>query len=204
MIVTAVEPRRKSLSALYIDGEFALKLDTAILLKNRIVAGIEITDEELFELIKESDFHRAKEKAMWLISYRDHTCGELMEKLKRDFSEEASEAAVTKMVELRLMDDEAVARRYAAELHNVKHLSPKSIKYKLLGKGIDKDLAESIVDELEIDPIEEIKILIEKKYLKNLSDEKGIRRTFSALGRAGYHYGDIKAAMAPFLGEEYF
>ena len=41
MVVTAVEPRRKSFSALYIDGEFAMKLDTETLLANHIRAGVE-------------------------------------------------------------------------------------------------------------------------------------------------------------------
>lgn len=203
MVVTAVEPRRKSLSALFIDGEFALKLDTATLLENRIVSGVELTDEELHELILKSDLRRAKEKALWLISYRDHTCAELLGKLKKDFSEEAAEAAVAKMLELRLMNDEAVARRYASELHNVKHLSAQSIKYKLIAKGIDKDTAEEITEELMIDPVEEITLLIEKKYANKLTDEKGKRRAFAALQRAGYHYGDIRAAMAPFLEEQY-
>lgn len=203
MVVTAVEPRRKSLSALFIDGEFALKLDTATLLENRIVSGVELTDEELHELILKSDLRRAKEKALWLISYRDHTCAELLDKLKKDFSEEAAEAAVAKMLELRLMNDEAVARRYASELHNVKHLSAQSIKYKLIAKGIDKDTAEEITEELMIDPVEEITLLIEKKYANKLTDEKGKRRAFAALQRAGYHYGDIRAAMAPFLEEQY-
>ena len=203
MVVTAVEPRRKSLSALFIDGEFALKLDTATLLENRIVSGIELTDEELHELILKSDLRRAKEKALWLISYRDHTCAELLNKLKKDFSEEAAEAAVAKMLELRLINDEEIARRYASELHNVKHLSAQSIKYKLIAKGIDKDTAEEITEELMIDPVEEITLLIEKKYANKLTDEKGKRRAFAALQRAGYHYGDIRVAMAPFLEEQY-
>ncbi len=203
MVITAIEPRRKSLSALYIDGEFALKLDTETLIENRIKAGLDITDEKLCELVKKSDAKRAKEKALRLISYRDHTTFELCEKLKKDFSAGAAEAAVAKMVELRLMDDEAVARRLCADLHNLKHLSPQSIKYKLTVKGIDKELAEEIIEELEIDPVEEITLLIEKKYSKNLFDEKGKRRTFSALQRAGYHYSDIKSAMAPFLEEDF-
>ena len=203
MVVTAVEPRRKSLSALFIDGEFALKLDTATLLENRIVSGIELTDEELHELILKSDLRRAKEKALWLISYRDHTCAELLNKLKTDFSAEAAEAAVAKMLELRLINDEEIARRYASELHNVKHLSAQSIKYKLIAKGIDKATAEEITEELMIDPVEEITLLIEKKYANKLTDEKGKRRAFAALQRAGYHYGDIRAAMAPFLEEQY-
>ncbi len=31
MRITAIEPRRKGLSAVYIDGEFAMKLDTQTL-----------------------------------------------------------------------------------------------------------------------------------------------------------------------------
>ena len=201
MVVTAVEPRRKSLSALFIDGEFALKLDTATLLENRIVSGVELTDEELHELILKSDLRRAKEKALWLISYRDHTCAELLDKLKKDFSEEAAEAAVAKMLELRLMNDEAVARRYASELRNVKHLAAQSIKYKLTAKGNEKENTEGITEELMIDPVEEITLLIEKKYANKLTDEKGKRRAFAALQRAGYHHGDIRAAMATFLEE---
>ncbi|MDO5123910.1 MAG: regulatory protein RecX [Eubacteriales bacterium] len=203
MVITAVEPRRKSLSALFIDGEFAMKLDTATLLENRISPGLEITDEQLHELIFKSDLRRAKEKAMWLISYRDHTTAELLKKLKKDFSEEASKAAVERMVELHLMNDEDVAKRYASDLRSIKHLSPQSIKYKLIEKGIDKETAEVIVEELSIDPVEEITILIEKKYSKNLRDEKGIKRTFAALQRCGYHYGDIKSALRPFLEDIY-
>ena len=41
MIITAVEPRKKGLSALYIDGEFAVKLDTEVLLAHRFDVGRE-------------------------------------------------------------------------------------------------------------------------------------------------------------------
>lgn len=73
MIVTAIEPRRKSLSAIFIDGEYALKLDTETVIAERLKIGEEIDDERLHELIKASDTKRAKEKALWLISYRDHS-----------------------------------------------------------------------------------------------------------------------------------
>lgn len=194
MIVTAVEPRRKSLSALYIDGEFAMKLDTQTLLEYRIKPGTELDDEELHSLLIASDTRRAKEKALWLISYRDHTSKEIYDKLCRDYSEDAANTALERLKELGLINDEAFAKRFAAELHS-KHCSPSDIRYKLISKGIDRDSADAIVDELEIDPREEISALIEKKYLRNLGDEKGIRRTFSALERAGFKYSDIKSVL---------
>ncbi len=202
MTVTAVEPRRKGLSALFIDGEFAMKLSTHTLAENRITAGCELDDEQLHNLVKLSDLHRAKEKALWLISYRDHSSKELLEKLMKDFCEEASSAAVERMQELGLINDEAFANRFARELHS-KHQSPSTIRYKLIQKGVDRDTADSIVEELNIDPVAEIEALVEKKYLKNLSDEKGLRRTFSALQRAGYRYSDIKTVISRYT-EDYY
>lgn len=202
MIVTAVEPRRKSLSALYIDGEFAMKLDTQTLLERRITAGVELSDEDLHTLIEQSDTRRAKEKAMWLISYRDHSSKELYDKLRRDFGEDASQKALLRMQELGLINDEAFAKRYASELHS-KHQSPSSIRYKLIQKGIDKEAAEEIVSSLEIDPQAEIEALIIKKYSRSLSDEKGVRRTVAALQRAGYRYSDIKSVLNEYIQEDY-
>lgn len=202
MIVTAVEPRRKALSALYIDGEFAMKLSTQILLEYKITPGKELDDEELHALVEASDFHRAKEKAMWLISYRDHSTKELLDKLRKDFSEDAAEKAVARMHELGLINDEVFARRFAAELHS-KHKSPTEIRQKLILKGIDRDEAEEIIEELNIDPREEIEALVQRKYYRSLSDEKGLRRTFAALQRAGYRYSDIKSVLAQYTEDNF-
>lgn len=202
MTVTAVEPRRKSMSALYIDGEYAMKLDTQTLLENRISAGVEIDDEDLHRLIELSNLRRAKEKALWLISYRDHSSKELYDKLRRDYSEDSAQKALERMQELGLINDEAFANRYALELH-AKHQSPSTIRYKLIEKGIDRDTAEEIVESLEIDPAQEISALIEKKYARNLSDEKGVKRTVAALQRAGYRYSDIKSVLSAYIQEDY-
>ena len=56
------------LSAVYIDGEYAMNLDTRVLLENRVDVGNELDDEALRELIDLSNERRAKEKALWLIS----------------------------------------------------------------------------------------------------------------------------------------
>ena len=66
MLITAIEPRRKAMSALFIDGEFVMNLDTQTLLENRFDVGREIDDEDLHEIIKLSNERRAKEKALYL------------------------------------------------------------------------------------------------------------------------------------------
>ena len=83
MLITAIEPRRKSLRALYLDGELAVNIDAQTLLSSRFQVGTEITDEELHELLAASDANRAKEKALYLIAHRDHSKKELVEALNR-------------------------------------------------------------------------------------------------------------------------
>lgn len=198
MIITDVVPKRKRLSALYIDGEFALKIDTEAFLASRFKIGSEITDEELKGLIEASSEKRAKEKALWLISYRDHSKKELSEKLRKDCDDEVADKAVERMEELGLIDDEKFARRYAEELINVKHLSVRGARYKLTEKGIDRELADEILDELDPDPREHIAIIIERKYKKALTDEKGRRRAVAALQRMGYSWSDINAVIGEY------
>ena len=204
MLVTAVEPRRKSLSALYIDGEFAMKLDTETLLINHIKEGVELSDKELHQLIEESNNKRAKEKALWLISYRDHSKKELVDKIKRTSSEESAVAAVERLTELGLVNDEAYARRYFRELtQGSKHLSPRGARYKLMEKGIDRELIDAIVEETDIDEKEQIRIIINSKYKNFNTDEKTRKRTVAALQRKGFRWEDIKFVMEEYEEEDY-
>ena len=47
MLITAVEPRRKAMCALYIDGEYVMNLDARTVIENRFDVGREIDDEDL-------------------------------------------------------------------------------------------------------------------------------------------------------------
>ena len=194
MKITEIRPRRKGLSALFIDGEFAMALDTQTLLEQRIDVGRELDDEELHELITLSNERRAKEKALWLISYRSHSKKELRDKIRRTCDAEAADKAVERMEELGLVNDEDFARRYAEQLLYGKRLSKRAAFYELRRKGIDQATAEEVLAELNVDVHEQIRALIEKKY-RNINDEKIRRRAVAALQRLGYGWEDIKAVL---------
>lgn len=198
MLITAIEKRRKMLSALFLDGEFAVNIDTETLLQFRYKIGMDITDEQLHELILASDARRANEKALYLLEHRSHSKKELIEKIQRTTSKEAARSAADRMEELGLVNDEEFAQRYAAELFNRKGFASRRAQYELLQKGIDKEMIAQVVEELEPDPVEKIKEIIEKKYLRYLQDEKGYRRAVNGLQRLGYRYEDIKQAISCF------
>ena len=195
MLVTAVEQRRKSMSAVYIDGEFAMQLDTFTLLQNKIKVGCELTDEQLHELLKQSERHRAKEKALYLITYRDHSQKELESKLRRSYSPETAQETADKMEELGLINDKAYARKYAEELLHKKHMSPKAISYKLKEKGISSEIIHTVTAELEYEPLDEIAEILKRKYPAYATDEKVKRRAVAYLQRMGWNWNDIKSAM---------
>lgn len=203
MRITAIKPRRKSLSAVYIDGEFAVNLDTRTLLENRVDVGRELDDDELHEIVKLSEENRAKEKALWLISYRSHSKKELTDKIRRTAGAEAAEKAADRMEELGLVNDEDFARRYADKLIFTKKMSKRAAMTELNRKGIDREISEQILDEIEVDYQEQITEFLLKKY-KNLGDEKIRRRATAALQRLGYGWDDIRRALRSLEEDNYY
>lgn len=201
MEITAIEPRRKRLSQLYLDGEAAVKVDTETLIKAGWKPGMEIDDEELHQLLQESEARRAKEKALYLLEYRSHSKKELADKISRTISREAAEAAVDKMEELGLVNDEVYGRQMAEYLLEKKGYGLRRARQELLQKGIDRELIEELLEELAPDPEEKLREIVERKYWNQLNDEKGYRRTVAALQRLGYGWEDIKTVLAEFRGE---
>ena len=194
MLITAIEPRRKGLSALFIDGEFAMNLDTQALLENRFDVGRDISDEDLKEMIELSNERRAKEKALWLISYRSHSKKELKDKIRRTCDDASAEKAVERMEELGLVNDEEYARQFARKLLLQKKMARRAAILEMSRKGIDKETAEAALDEVDVDYRENIRYIIEKKY-RDIGDEKIKRRAVAALQRLGYGWDDIRAVL---------
>lgn len=201
MIITDIK-EGKSLYALYIDGEYVSMICKDSILTYNIKKGESIDDYLLHSLLEYSDYVRAKEKALNLLTYRDCSEKEMYNKLRLKFNENACRKAVEKLKELNLIDDRRFAQRYANELISNKKLSLRGVRSELYKKGIDRDLTDEILEEFDIDPVEQITELIERKFLRNLSDEKGIKRVYNTLLRMGYSYSDIRSALNEYISEK--
>ena len=201
MELTAAEPRRKGLVQLYLDGEEAVKLDREVFLRAGLRPGDQISDEELHQLILDSDARRAKEKALYLLEHRNHSKRELTEKIARTAASwEAAEAAAGQMEELGLVDDQAYARDRAREMFLRKRWGPLRVKQELRRKGIDGELIEELLEEYRQRDegglvAENVRAVLETKYSGWREDEKQRRRAFAALQRRGYSYEEIRGGM---------
>ena len=196
MLITAAEPRKKGLTALFLDGEYAASVDTLTLAASGFSTGSQISDEQLLELQEASGINRAKEKAFYLMEYRSRSRKELEDRLTPLYGEEAASLAIERLEELGLIDDEKYAREVAEQLLFRKKLSGERAAFELSKKGIDRELAREIISELAPEPAEQIRDLLQTKFARRLSTEKGRASTVNSLRTMGFRWGDIREAMS--------
>lgn len=195
--ITVFHNRKKRTVTLYCGETELAVIDKTFWDNTSLHSGDTLTAEEISDLQAQSDFFVAKSKALDCLSRRSYAEKELFQKLTRYVDAQAAQAAVERMKELKLIDDEAFARAYAGRLREVKHMAPRNIALELRRKGIDRNIADCVADEMreEDDSREHIAELLSGKYSSALTTEKGVRRAVNGLIRLGYEYYDIKAVL---------
>ena len=162
---------------------------------NNLRPGIECDEAFLEEIKRQADVRRAKERALYLLEYRDHSRKELVEKLCKSVDREIAEATADKMQQLGFLDDRRYAEKLARDLLVRKRQGKKRAFYEMLKKGVPRELAGEVLEECEVDPADQLSELIERKYARYLGDEKGRRKVVNALLRLGHSYENIKRAL---------
>lgn len=202
MRVTGIEKKSGTRYTLYIDGEYYYIFDIEILNDNHIKDGMEI-DESLLEQMRiRAETRKARERAFYLISYRDHSEKELYDKLCKSVRPEIASSTIAKMLELGYLNDEAFARKTAQYYMEQKNWSFRKSMFELSRKGISGELAEQVLNECDITAADQLDELIRKKYYRNLGDKKGNLKVIAALARLGFQYGDIRQAIDNYLEED--
>ena len=181
---------------IYVDDEYRATVDSDYWYSEKYSNYKEINEEELTELLDAVSFRRAYNKGLDLLSRRPHGTKELVKKLcEKGHEKESAEKACDRLLELGLLNDEEFARILANELYERKGYGTKRIKQELVFRGIEREIAENAIESLDIDTQTRIILVIKKKYLNKLNDEKGIKRAVDGLMRLGYSYSDIKTAL---------
>ena len=201
MIITEIRKRRGTLYLLVLDGEPAMTVDARTFDESPYRPGGAIDDGQLRELLEQSARRRAREKALYLLSLRDHSRAELEDKLRRGEGREAAAETAARMEELGLVNDEAYAYRLARELRLRTRYPLRRTVQELTARGVDREIALQAAGEPETDDAALALELLRKKYYNRLQTEEDRRRVRAALARRGFGGGDIRRAMEAF-GEE--
>ena len=179
---------------IHIDGEYRMTADSDFVSSLGYTENYDINEEELAVLERAVSSRRAFNKATDLLSRRDHGEKELLIKLRQKGFKEEAEEAIEKLKYYGYIDDRRFAENYVKELIRIKHYGKRRVEQELYRKGIDREIISEVLEAAEF-PESELVSLIERKYYRYLTDEKGIKKTINSLLRMGYSYGEIKDAL---------
>ena len=195
MKLTFKEGKAKKIH-IYVDEEYRATVDSDYWYSEKYRNLKEINEDELTELLDAVSFRRAYNKALDLLSRRPYGTKELIKKLcEKGHEKDAAEKASERLLELGLLNDDEYARILSNDLLERKNYSTKRIKQELAYRGIAREIIENTLDTLDNDAENRIILVIKKKYLNKLNDEKGRKRAIDGLMRLGFSYSDIKSAL---------
>lgn len=150
----------------------------------------------------------AYEDALHLLEFRARSAAELRRMLLRRGAPAIDvDAAIQKLRDQKLLDDDDFARQFARSKTLGGGASRRRIAQELGRKGIAREVADRAMDQLReedgIDPSANIHRVARKKWtsLSKLDDFTRRRRLYAFLARRGFDPDEIKAAMQA-LGEE--
>ncbi len=174
--------------SIYVEGKYSFSLNTNDLIDAKIKVGDTLDETQVDNLkAKSADsllLARACDKCM----RRPHSEKEIRDYLwKKQASPELTDSIVGKCYDLRLLNDEVFAEKWAAHRRRAGK-SNRYIQNELRSKGISAETINSVLDG---DDSAELRKMISKKRSR-YPDEK---KLIAYLQRQGFSYTDIQSAL---------
>lgn len=197
MKITSITKKNGTRWQIEVDDEYWAILDAEIIVNQHLKVGVELTEERREEILRAADFRRARERALYLLDYRDHSRGEIVEKLSRNVDRVIAEEVADKLCELGLIDDGTYAKKLARHFLLTKKYGARRAEFEMRRKGIDGRLAAEAVAEVEPDEdlLEELALKKYGRYLEDDPDGKGRDKAIRGLMRLGHGYYEAEAAV---------
>ncbi|MBQ8985032.1 RecX family transcriptional regulator [Candidatus Saccharibacteria bacterium] len=173
----------------FVNDDFAFSLDVAQVVDLKIKKGRIITEEELVELTKASEFGKLYQRTLEWVLMRPRSVRETSDYLSKKIFEKKLDNSFLKIIIEKLekknyLDDYRFAKWYIGNRFFKKGVSSKRLKMELFKKGISKEIIEQVLVDSDRDDVSEIKKVILKKRSKYPDDEKLI----SYLCRQGFPF----------------
>lgn len=195
MKITDVVKAKGERYTVYVDDEYFYIFDIEIIMQNGISIGVEVDEDDLDFYKSQAEKRTARERAYYLLGYRDHSKKELYDKLIKNARPEIATQIIDMVAEQGLLDDEKYAGKLARYYLASKKWGSRRVMQEMFKRGIDKEIAINAIDECDIDPIPQIIAIIEKKYYDLFEDYKAKQKAIAGLMRLGFDYDEIKHAI---------
>lgn len=175
------------------DGS-SLKILPSVVADFGLYAGLELSAAELERIRAAAGEASAKNRAVRIISASNVSHRALEQRLiQKGEDAENARAAVRWLDELNLLDDRATARQIV-DSGLRKGYGEARLRQMLYEKQIPRALWDEVLSDLpEMD--EAIDAYLQKRFGKQIPNQKEVKSAVDALLRRGHRYGDIRAAL---------
>lgn len=201
MIITDITKEKKHLCRVCFDCGREELIDSDTLSVYCLHKDEFITEEKLSEIISESEYNRAKQRALWYLDSRAFTEKGLYNKLvEKGFKKEVSAKVIARFTEIGLLNDRAYAENFL-ERCICANISKRETYRKMFEKGIKKELIEELLESTEVDERAQIREILNKKYRMRLECEENIKKVYAALIRKGFSFGAVRDELKAYSEE---
>jgi regulatory protein len=174
---------------LYLDGKFAVKLDTELAVKKGLKVGEEITDGRIKELTEDVGLARGLNLAYRFLSYRPRSEAEMKDRLhRRGFEDSKIEIIINKLKEQNLLDDTAFAQFWKENRDTFRPRSQRLTRLELKKKGVADEIIKEVTDDSDDMQSAYQAALHKAQHLPNQDYEVFRRRLGEYLKRRGFGY----------------
>lgn len=191
MVVTKIESIGSKKYKIYIDYEYAFLLYTGDIKRYKLIKGEEISEAIYYDIIEDTVFRRAKQKALAILKYMDRTEYELRIKLAQAYyTEEIIHRTIEYIASYHYIDDKRFLHNYIVLKGNSK--SRRQLQEELMRKGLSKNLIADALESYNHNDTVSLKKAIKKK-VKDRTDfsQKEKQKLIRYFCHKGYHYEDV-------------
>ena len=142
--------RRSKRVNIFIDGRFALALDSDLAIKEKLMVNAELEPDRIENLVKIDEIRRGFDSAVRYIGYRPRSEAELRNRLeRRGFSADIIDKVVIRLKEQGLVDDVAFARFWTENRESFRPRSQSLTALELKQKGITNEIIKQSVSAID-------------------------------------------------------
>lgn len=187
------QKKNKNRVSVFVDGEYSFSLENTDMVRLKVKIGNEITKEDIENYNKECNLTKAKNRVMDIINRRLLPKKAIIDDLiKRGFDKQIAVEAVKEFENLGYIDDYLFASEYAKDAFEYKKHGKLRIINDLMQKGIEKDVAKDVLDELSLDEKDNLFEILKSRFANtDFSDFKEKNKVIRYFATRGYNISDI-------------
>lgn len=197
--ITSIEKYKGKTLKIELDEGEPLFIHSDVAAEFNLNKGLSVPEAAIEGVVHANDYRRAKERALYLLDERDYSYVEMFKKLETSYSEDICYEVLNRLCELGCINDARYSLKLAEHFLVTKKFGYYRAKEEMRRRGISQELIDTALEEYSQGSAERLAEVIQKKYARYLTYEKGVKKVKAALVRLGYSFDDINSTLKEFM-----